>query len=424
MCCLAGCGSSAPPSGSGSGPSGSDGGTCADGGSPPCPKRKVLMIKAKVPTTQSARGTGAVPPPKNEHDFSSASNNKALAANAPTVLVRNCADIALEAVTDPPNQTDVSWSIDPNPGGTAAPALSPAGIKATLKTDAAGGYAVSASLDGTTVYWNVVFVNVVVTSSVILKSRHNFTDNSGIGSVGCSSGQFDTAHPAVCAMYAKANVELSAGGQASLDSYLDKVHVGFPQNLLNDSAHANYTGGRRERERILKPPKPASPIVNPAVVVTDLGHPILDRGGAVGTRATGGDTIFLSKTKSTPATGKKRKVETCDSPGVGFDDPLPEFGVPPTRNATGIAGVNAFRLFLVAFSDDANFSYVAFGQGDWTADYSGNINRASGSPKWVRTSAKITGDKKLTLITNGKEAKAAGCEVRPPVFLDYVLDAR
>jgi hypothetical protein len=417
------CGCDSPNPGS---PSSGPGSANPPGTTPPCPgkKRKVVTIKAKVPTTQSVRGTGAVAPPKAHHDFSSSSKNKSLASNAPTVLVRNCAEIDLEAVTDPPNQADVAWSIDPNPGGATAPALAPSGIKAKLKTDAAGGYAVSASLDGTTVYWNVVFVNVEIKSSSVLRSSANFKDRSGGGSVGCGSGQFNTASPAVCAMYAKTDVELSAGGKASLDTYLDKVHVGFPQNLLNDSAQASYDKGGRERERIPRPPAPASPVVDPSVAVTDLGYPVLDRGGSAGTRATGGDTIFLSHTKSTPATGKTRKVETCDSPAVGFDDLLPEFGKPASQKSKSISGVNAFRLFLAAYSDDANFSYVAFGHADWTADYSGNINRASGTPKWVKGTAKVTGDSKLAEIKNGKEAKAAGCEVRPPVFLDYIIDAR
>src|SRR5690242_15843437 len=133
MCCLAGCSSSSAPTGTGSGPGGSDGGTCADGSAPPCPRviRKVLMIRAKLPTTQSVRGTSAVAPPMNQHEYASASATKTIASNAPIVLVRNCADIALEAVTDPPNQPDVTWAVAPNPGGAGTPALTPAGTKAT-----------------------------------------------------------------------------------------------------------------------------------------------------------------------------------------------------------------------------------------------------------------------------------------------------
>jgi hypothetical protein len=405
----------------------SDGSPCNAIAPPPPPKvkRRILKITANLPVTQSVRGTGAVAPPFRYHTFSSVSNVKDLASNAPTVLVRNCKDIDLVAQTDPPNQKDVVWNVEPNPGpATPLPVKTPSGSTAKLKTDAAGGYSVSASLDGTTVYWNVVFVNVEVKNSAILKSRLNFTDNSGGGSVGTSSGTFDTAHPAVCAMYVSANIELSAGGEASLTTYLDKVHVGFPQNLLNDSAKAAYHKGGQERERIVVPPNPASPIVDPWVVVADLGYPILDRGGDRGTRATGGSTIFLSSTKSTPATGTPRKVETCDSPGVGFDDLLPELGKVATQMATAISGVNAFRLYLAAYSDDANFSYVAFAQGDWTADYTGNIIRIAGLVRWFQTSANITGDNQLTVTANGKEAQAAGCEVRPPVFLDYVIDAR
>jgi hypothetical protein len=82
---------------------------------------KVVKINAKLPTTGSVRGTAAVAPPLVTRDFSSISTDKSLAGNPPTVLVRNCADIALEAVTDPPNVADVVWKVEPNPSGDSTP---------------------------------------------------------------------------------------------------------------------------------------------------------------------------------------------------------------------------------------------------------------------------------------------------------------
>ena len=385
---------------------------------------KVVRINAKLPTTNSVRGTAAIPAPLATHDFGSDSSDKSLAGNPPTVLVRNCADISLEAVTDPPSVADVVWNVEANPGGDSAPSVSPAsGVNATLKANAAGGYVVSASLPGSVVYWNIVLAEVQISNSSVLKGD-NFTDTSSPNFVNCKTGIFDVAQPAQCAMYAKAETSVYAGGDASLDTYLDRVHVGFPQNLTSDTAAASYDGGGTEKERVVKPPRPASPIIDPSVAVADLGYPVLDRGGDVATRATGGGTIFLSRSQSTPPDGKDRVIEVCDGPAVGFNALLPKFHAAATAKASGVAGVNAFRVYLAAYSDDANYSYVVFGQFDWTADYGGTVDWSSGSPKWVKGSAQVTGDGSVTRIDHGKEAQQAGCEVRPPVYLDYVLDAR
>lgn len=119
-----------------------------------------------LPVTESARGTNSVAPPMTDHDYSSSSNQKSPAANAPMVLIRNCSDIELEAETDPANQADVVWKVEANPGPNApATVLTPAGTMATLKTEASGGYAISACLDGTTVYWNIVLVELKILPS-------------------------------------------------------------------------------------------------------------------------------------------------------------------------------------------------------------------------------------------------------------------
>jgi hypothetical protein len=91
--------------------------------------------------------------------------------------------------------------------------------------------------------------------------------------------------------------------------------------------------------------------------------------------------------------------------------------------------VNAFKVYLVAYSDDANFSYVAFGHGLWTADYTGAVATPAGAnpkPVWTKgVSCGITGaGSTFTELKHGQEAQAAGCEVRPPVYLTYIIDAR
>jgi outer membrane protein OmpA-like peptidoglycan-associated protein len=394
---------------------------------PPPVKAVLKEIEVKLPVTQSARGANAIKPPRDAENFKSSSAEKAFDKNAPIVLVRNCAPLELTAVTDPPNAASVAWKVVANPGPEAsAPKIEPNGAKATLRTDASGGFAVSASLDGVEMFWNVVFVDVEIESSRIVRNSDQFRDTSSNGFLGVSSGVFDVNNPAKCGMFAQAKIKLTAGNLPALDSFCDKIHAGIPNVLLNDTAQGDYQGALRERERIPVETGLASPVVNPAVTVTDVGFPILDRGGAAATRATGGETIFLSNTRSTPANTTKRTVETCDSPAVGFDSLHPEFNKPSTKKITGNSGVNAFKIYLVAFSDDAKFNYTAFGHALWTADYTGTAAMPAGNkPTWTQTTAGVTGaGGTFTEIKGGQEAKDAGCEVRPPVFLTFILDAR
>jgi len=410
-------------------------GAVASGGrgrfvAPPAKTRKVVQIKARVQATQSARGTYDIAPPKTHHEFISKSSDKAMASNKPTVLVRNCSTIVLEAETDPANQKDVRWSVIPNPiPNTSMPLLIRIGTKVFLSTDASGGYSIAAYLGRSVVYWNVVLVDVKVRKSRIRRHSSNFKDRSSPGQLSVSSGQFAVGQPAKCAMHVRVKVTFTAGGKKSLDKYCDKAHAGIVNCLLSTTAKARYAGGGKVRERIPSVAKGLPFVVsNPATKVTDLGYPVLDRGGAEASRATGGNTIFLSKTRSRPARGTKRTVESCDSPAVGFPSLLPEHGKAATKKVNSNTGVNAFKIYLAAYSDDAKYSYVALGHGLWTADYSGTVavGAPGNKPVWTKgASAGIKGaGRSLTIIKSGNEAKSAGCEVRPPVYLTYILDAR
>ncbi|HEY3242219.1 MAG TPA: carboxypeptidase-like regulatory domain-containing protein [Phycisphaerae bacterium] len=405
-----------------------------------------LEITAKVPTTQSARGTSATAPPNTHHQFKSNDGSRDMTQNAPTVLVRNCRDIELELTTvKPAALTDFAWEPELNPGSTKPlPVMTPSGKKAKLATDASGGYAVRGSVGDAAVFWNLVLVEIKIKRSQIRRNQRNFNDRSAAGLlvVGSGPAAFNVNAPATCGMYSRANIELTAGGEASLDKFCDRVHAGIVNVLQNTTAQANYASGGRERERVPTVSGLPNPVVNPATAVVDLGSPVLDRGGPAGTRATGGATIFLSQTRSTPANTTKRLVETCDNPAVVFSAVRPVFVPPPAPPpapppppppppdlCTSNSGVNAFTIFLVAYSDDANFTYVAFGSGVWTVDYSGNVATPAPPPNptpvWTKTTAGITGaGNKFTEIKNGQEAQAAGCEVRPPVYLTYIRDAR
>jgi hypothetical protein len=392
------------------------------------PKRRVVKITAQLPITPSKRVNHAILPPISFQEFTSTSSDKTLSGNSPTVILRNCSPIKLIAQTDPPNQKDVVWSVEPNPGPAAPkPGLTSAGDQATLQGDQSGGYAISASLDGTTVYWNLVLFEVNVDSSAAQFTASKPANRSVAAALVMKSGDFDITNPAVCAMYAKANVTLTAGGQASLDTYCDRIKLGMCQDMTNDTTAAHYDGGGQVRSRYSATPMPGVPtIVDPAVVVTEIGFPLLDTGlGGAG----GGGTIFLSRTRSTPSNaGKNVLVETCDSPNLSFESLHPEFNKAPTQRALTVSGSNQFTLYLVAYSTSAVRSFVAYGSVSWTLDITGTVTWAAGMPTYVPgASAGVTSSgTQFALIAGGQEAHQAGCEVMPPADLDpyWINDAR
>lgn len=409
-----------------------------------CP-RKVVRIKVKLPTTQPVTKAWRVPPSKNFQEFSSDSHNQALNTNVPTILVRNCGTVQLEAVTDPPDQKDVAWGVLPNPGPDPNPKLGAlVGLHSSLTTDASGGYSVSATLDGTTVFWNVVFVDATIRESA-MKTGGNLESVSTTEDFAIKTGVFDPTDPTHCGMWVQAKIDVSAGGQPALSEFRKKVHFGFVQNIreLTHGAGAAYEPtpphGRKKYERLRfsragTPSAPWDPTETVlGVNITDIGFPILDAGAA----PSGGDTAFLSHASSDPdlwvafaqtVTGSDadldaRVITTCDSPQVVFDAHLPEFvpgGIEKTRPAIETTGTIKFRTHLAAFSEDASFCYVVFGYADWSLDIGGTINwfaTSTGDAQWIKGSAEIKPDPKLTEVNHGKEARHAGCEVCGPVAL-------
>ena len=405
-------------------PAAGGGGTPAACATAPCPLRKVVKITARLPITPSVRGSHAILPTPLYKDFTSASGDKALGTNTPTVLLRNSSPITLTAETSPPNQTDVVWKIEPNPGGTL-PTFAPAGLQATLTPDQTGGYAISATLEGHTVYWNLVLAEVSIDESSVVLNTAKMADASGAGQIVMGTGIFDVTQPAACCMYAKAKVKVTAGHQASLDAYCDKIQMGMCQNMLSDSVGTDYDGGGKVRLRSVVQPLAGTPIiVDPAVVLTDIGFPLIDT-GRLG--LSGGDSISLGRTQSTPTTGTARLVETCDSPSLPFPSLHPEFNAPSTKQVTGVVGAIQFSLFVVAFSTDAVFSFVAYGSASWKLNYIGSATWTHGNVAYVPSaSAGITGDASFAAIPHGKEANQAHCEVLPPSDLapGLVFDAR
>ncbi len=160
--------------------------------------------------------------------------------------------------------------------------------------------------------------------------------------------------------------------------------------------------------------------------MTDIGFPILDAGStrpvAMMRFSTMGVPIALRTRALIWTLVLLQRATVRRSYSMPY---LPEFGpggvqLRDSDAAKETAGVLRFRTYLAAFSDDANFSYVVFGHADWSLDIGGTIDwfaTDTGGAKWIKGSAKIGVDTKLTEIDHGKEANEAGCEVRPPIAL-------
>ncbi len=423
-------------------PQGQAQGNC--GQAPPPPPVNPVRIRVQVPPTDSVRGTDVTNfPVPNNIAFETNSGAQDLGANPPLVVVRNTSDLLVEIETNPANQADrINLNITAESGTlNAVPAFNVGA--GTLETNSCGHFQVSAtSADGATViYLNLIIVDVVVTNPVV-----NTFNQAVIFSA--------TAREATCKLYdtrmgpapqyadvgtfsieAQADIQLVVDGNPALAAYCDGIHMGWTNNLHRTNGgvtvDATYDGGRRVVERV-PVPQPAlrrGQTIDSAVTpIVDLGIPTLDRG--LNRADNGGDTVFLNWNQEVPNTGDRRTISNKDKPNVTFPIRHPASNTSFIRRVRGSID---FKLFLLAYSNDAPFSFVAFGHLDWTLQYNCDFALTSFNYRMGQSAAN-TGqlgatDNGSTVnatvfqgIPHGQEARAAGCELRPPVYQNLVLD--
>lgn len=345
----------------------------------------MTQINAKITGTAGVRNPGNTRP---DDTASSSSSDESLTSNAPTVLVRGCHQVRLDAVTTPSNQP-VTWSANPNQNSGTAPTLTPTngGKSATLSTDQTGSFSVIAELDGTKVVWNVVFAWVKVdVSTYAPTARKNFADaGSGGGACAFRSGQFSAGNYAW-----EGTVKLQViGGGNDGKLGIDKVKVKILQNGVRDDLTGNYDGG------------------GTAVEVPVGGLPIVDSND--GTQPF---VYFANSASVTPATGTDRTWWTGDSPAGGF----PTSHQNTHKKLLSISGANGFQTAVASVSDDAQNSIVAHAKTGWVADFSGSVSAAG---TYTPTTANVNPDASMTLIsdaTGGQDAGDAGLETFQPRF--------
>ena len=356
---------------------------------PPVPVKKiVIQINAKVEGTNGLRNAAN----KRADNVlnSSALDDESLASNAPVILVRGCKPVQLEAITSPAGEP-VTWQVKSNENTDGPPTLTPTdgGKKAKLETNVHGSFSVIASLDGTRVVWNVVFVWVkVLTDTFSYKRRNNkYADaGSGGGSTNFQSGTF------VAGEYPweiKVKVKVVGGGNSKRLG-TDQVELHLLQNGVADTLTGHYA-----------PPPPGTAQEKPKG-----GLPIRDSNGA-------GDPWMDNPTTYTPDNVSfLREVWTGDSPAGGFPSAHQNTG----NAMVSVTGVNGFCASIASLSLQAPTALMVHAKTTWSADFKGDVDAAG---NYTPNGAKTTVQGAMTKVspsTGGQDARLAGFETFEPRF--------
>lgn len=294
----------------------------------------------------------------------------------------------LTATTTPPGKA-VSWQVKPNENTNAAPAIAPidGGKKAKLSTNSPGSFSVTATLAGSKVVWNVVFVwvDVKVDTSSIKTQNHYFGAGPGLA----ASGEFAKGK---YTWDATVQVHLSGGGNNGKLG-IDKVTLHVLQNGVADTLTGHYAppppdSTAREQPRgglpVLDSNTPADPLLLPNL----------------GARVTPNDSV------------PDRTVWTGDSPEGGF--PLRHLYTGTMLES--ISGINGFRTAIVSVSDDARTELMVHAAVEWQAHFDGDFDRQG---KYTPRGAHTSSQARFSLIkagTGGEDARDAGFETFKPTF--------
>jgi len=356
-------------------------------GLPPVPP-KLAAIRVTVPRTMGKRDK--TKSRGSDANWIAASSDSSMTANPPKVIVCGTKDLLLEAVTVPLNQ-QVTWKVDPNPAvGTVPPSLvsQEGGRKAILKTDKRGSFSVTATLYGTKVVWNVVFVQVKVDpDSTIAHHRNDGYKDGGSNSdrLRFRSGRFKKNEYAW-----DASVEVQViGGGISGDLGVAKVKLHDLQNGVACDLKGVYGEKDGVPGTALEEPKGGFPVLDS----TDESSPFGES-----------DSSSVQPNNS----DKKRTVWTGDSPTGSF----PKSHAHTGKELEKITGGNTFRTAVAATSDDAPGSIVVLAQVYWIAKFSGAVDNfdftGGGVGKYVAIGARTEGQKKYELISPASGGMDAG----------------
>lgn len=355
-------------------------------------KKRVIRINAKVEGTNGVRLASN----KRADNILSSSSSAvdSLATNKPVILVRGCKDVELEAITSPTN-TPVTWSVKSNENTDSPPTITPidGGKKAKLYTNVHGSFSVIATLDGSKVVWNVVFVwvYVMVKTSVIIRRNNKYADNGSNAT--WTNFRSGVNAPGQYPWEAKVKVKVLGGGNTKRLG-TNKVKLHLLHNGIADTLTAHYAAAAPFRD-------------GTALEVPKGGLPIRDSNGP-------GNPWMDIPTKIMPNnTNYKRELWTADPPAGSFPRSHKNQPLWPIYSITGL---NGFEAAIASVSDDAPNALMVHANTKWSANFKGNVNVHG---KYTRNNAKTTKEARFKLIsaaTGGMDAGDAGFETFPPRF--------
>ena len=396
----------------------------------PCPlkktkkKRKVIKITAKILATRSLH-----PPVRRIREIkklrSSTSVVESLDANKPIVLVRGCNVLRLTAQTSPPGEL-VTWEVKPNENTESAPGFTTEkGNTIKLGTDKIGSFSVTATLDGTKVIWNVVFVWVKVNAaSTVVKFNQSFAAGQTSADANFTSfaaGQFARGQNA---MEATVSVNLIGGGTDGKRG-LEQIKLGYLQDGTADTLTGHYDsapGGGTGAETVVRPGTriPATfPVVDAQGPPAGAGEPVVpaEEGGEMSPISTTDARIVQVTDKPAGAKGKNVEFWLGDSPVGSFARRHPK----TKAFLTSITGNNSFRAAVGSFSLEAPQAVCAHADISWVEDYAGTVTPPPAATGVFTPTAgnHVTAGAAFALIsdaTGGSDAFDAGFELFAPRF--------
>ncbi len=372
----------------------------------------VDKLTASLPSTPDA--STAVAPA----DGTFTTTNKTL-AYVPTsnndlmVVLQGAGTITVSANVVQPLTPTIHWEIDQNPADTVAtgtPTLgATTGNTTTITPNAPGNFRLIAYLDlnnnGTFDQGEQLKVlRIAIVKATVQAGSASLTTNTafagGVNSV-TTAGASGNVH----AMDIKASILLQGGG-ADQKIGTSQIVIGNVGNLLSDTFQITYPGqpmpadtrngvGKEDPDGQINP-APGFPA--PMVDTVNGNNP---NGGSAPFRGNSTQTVLAS------ATGRLIKLTSLDAPAFGWAGVHPTTGNPWAATS----GVNAFREFIVGYSQTFIQNYMSYAHGDWTVTATGTSNAGT----WQSNGATVTTPGAITVAT--QTGSDAGVQVRGPSFV-------
>lgn len=380
---------------------------------------------------------------------SSTADQAPFAALEPAVA-KHCGELDFVA-TVKPAATPLSWiavqaTDDAGPKKTPTAKRDPANAaKMKLTADAEGSFAIHAFVDqkgdetkrapsesGMTLNLHMVNCEVqtgaadtkMVTTDLRTASVSGSFLSVRTGNNPLPVGAYGDGQLTLFAFGMKVTVKITGGGPDRLRG-LDRMGMGYIQDVVADSVVATYADGKTEKEVLAQLPLP--PGVSVGGVVTAGALPLLalpvrdhksgsDRG--YGTFINGSND--RDRTDIPAGAGKKAgqtwRLRMLDPPAIGVSTSHPVSGSP----LASLTGTNDFHVYAVAFSQDFDENFTVLVEGTWSAHY-GSFNPGAGG--WQKTGNHSKAGP--TVHNPPKKADDTGVEHCRPAYTEtFVMDAR